>query len=81
MLLLTNINFSVTANTGLSFLFGGSYSDLSPYWFKNVGTVIILTLLINVISAPLITLVFTILRNLSRCCDRGCTSDPKKTKK
>lgn len=68
-------------NSGLSFLFGGSYTDLSPMWFKNVGTVIILTLLINVISAPLISLIFKLIRNCSRCCDRGCSRDPTQTKK
>ncbi|EAR88902.2 transmembrane protein, putative (macronuclear) [Tetrahymena thermophila SB210] len=81
ILLLTNINFDITTTGTLQFLFGGNYDDLSPEWFKNVGTVIILTLLINVVSAPMVSCFFVFLRALFKCCDRGCSLDDTKTKK
>lgn len=61
-------------------MFEGNYSDLSPSWFKNVGTVIILTLLINAISS-LEAIFFSCIRNLTRWRDRGYTNDYSKTQK
>ncbi|KAL4456640.1 hypothetical protein ABPG74_000747 [Tetrahymena malaccensis] len=81
ILLLTNINFDITTTGAMQFLFGGNYDDLSPEWFKNVGTVIILTLLINVVTAPMVSCFFVFLRALFKCCDRGCSLDDTKTKK
>ncbi|KAL4505499.1 hypothetical protein ABPG72_002561 [Tetrahymena utriculariae] len=81
ILLLTNINFDITTTGTLQFLFGGNYDDLSPEWFKNVGSVIILTLLINVVTAPMVSSFFVFLKALFKCCDRGCSLDETKTKK
>jgi len=43
--------------------------------------VLILTMTINVFSAPIVALMFAMLRSCSRCKDRGCTNDMTKTKK
>ena len=79
IILITNIDFNIKDNLNLDFLFGGSYTDLNPEWFKNIGTVISLTLIINIISPILVSLLFTFIRKLSVCIDRGCTSNPYKT--
>ena len=74
ILLITNIDFNYNSPSEISslqFLFGGKYSDISPEWFKNVGTVILLTIAINTVSTPLVLIMFNILRQISQLCDRG----------
>ena len=59
----------------------GKYIDLGPEWFKNVGTVICLTMAINIFSTPIFVLIFHFFRLCGRCCDQSCSGDKKKTKK
>ena len=47
------------------------FVDLTRSWFMQVGTVICLTMFINVISTPATVLFFYMLKGLRRCYDRG----------
>lgn len=56
----------------------GQYSDFDARWYANVGTVLCITLTINILS-PHGSLLFQPLRNLlERCWDRDCSCTVKK---
>lgn len=62
LLLLINIKFNVGSDSmvpsSLMFLVKGQYSDLTSEWFRNVGTVIIMTMFMNIVGTPIIVLLF-----------------------
>ncbi len=68
LLLVINVDYGLATNShvpsGLLFLFDGQYSDLTTEWYLNVGTVIILTMTINIISTPLVALAFETIRSI-----------------
>lgn len=56
--------------TQVGFLLQGRYNDLTPDWYINIGTVIIMTMIFN-ISFPIIELVMTsLIKCLKTCWDR-----------
>lgn len=57
LLLVINIDMNIN-KTFFSSIFDGTYKDFDPYWFKNVGTVILYTIAINTVSTPLVLLGF-----------------------
>jgi len=64
-MLLINIKFKFTDNYNVPsfiyFLFSGKYTDLTPEWFVNVGSIIITTMLINIVVTPLYMISFRLL--------------------
>jgi ABC-type sugar transport system permease subunit len=50
----------------------GKYNDLTPDWYMNIGTIIILTMIFN-ISFPIIEMLLaSIIKCIKRCWDRKC---------
>lgn len=61
-------------------IFTGEYEDITEAWFKDVGIVVALSCFSNCILS--IKNVSNLLKSfVKQCLDRGCTRDPKKTKK
>jgi hypothetical protein len=60
-MLISNLDFRIKEDKAfpewLKFLFGGSYTDLEPLWFKNIGVVILLTMITNVFTTPIVAVV------------------------
>lgn len=61
-------------------IFAGKYDDFSVEWYKNVGATLSLTMFINVFTPHIGGFVAVIKNGLSRCRDRGCSRDIKRTK-
>jgi len=59
----------------------GKFRDLTPLWYQNVGTTLLTTMIINVITVPAIVLGENIARKIKRCLDRGCGCSEKSTRK
>jgi len=59
----------------------GKFKDLSPLWYENVGSTLLSTMFINIFTVPTIKAIFVLFNKIRRLCDRGCTSDERKTKK
>ena len=55
----------------------GKYYDITPKWFEGVGTVIILTMIMNVFSTPIIVLGFHLIRLIKRGIDQGLIKNIK----
>lgn len=73
ILLIMNIRFtdgsSIAQN--LQTIIKGKYYDFDPLWFEGVGTVILLTMFINIFSTPIIVVLFHVLRLIKRCLDQS----------
>jgi len=59
----------------------GFYTDLTSDWFLNVGTILLMTMIINIVNLPIINLLFYFVGAMRRCFDRSCTCDHKTTSK
>lgn len=68
-----NIKFNPTNSFAdkLQNVLKGKYYDVTPKWFDGVGTVIILTMIMNVFSTPIIVLGFHLIRLIKRGIDQG----------
>lgn len=56
----------------VSFLLQGKYNDLTPDWYINIGTIIIMTMIFN-ISFPIVELILTnIIKCFKKCWDTKC---------
>ncbi len=67
----------------LSFLFQGTYSDITTDWYLDIGVIIMLTLAFNIVI-PIMDMFFvSFLKCLKKCIDRQCycVKTSKKTKK
>jgi len=73
------VYFDWLPNTKLPLLLA-EYDEFSQEWYQEVGVTIVITLLTMAITSPLSNLVFGIIGGISRCWDRGCTFNSKKTK-
>ncbi|CAD8074203.1 unnamed protein product [Paramecium primaurelia] len=86
ILLITNIDFGNSARNDapetIRFLFGGKYADIDSKWCQNIGIVLLLTLLINILTQPVMLLVEIIIRYIRQAYDQSsCCLNQKKTKK
>jgi len=80
ILLIVNSNLSEHQPKGFTMIFKGPYYDYMPEWFRDVGLKLFLTMVIQCI-APFINLLLTvIILGFGIFMDRGCSSDPFKTK-
>lgn len=52
-------------------LFKGKFDDISPLWFYNVGTIICMTLIINIATNPLTLLLLLAKIELSKLYDQS----------
>ena len=67
-----NIRFGTTGFSGfLQSVVKGKYYDITPLWFQGVGTVLLLTMFINIFSTPVFVLTFHLFRLISRGIDQG----------
>ena len=68
-----NIRFEdgTTAAQALQNAIKGRFYDFSPLWFQGVGTVVLLTMVINIFSTPLMVIFFHLLRLLKRSIDQS----------
>lgn len=84
IMIILNMKYSTTIEaTQFSFLLQGKYNDISPDWYMNIGSIIILTMIFN-ITFPIIELLLAnILKCLKRCWDTKlyCKKTSCKTKK
>lgn len=80
-ILLANIKLDAVIKAMKSFpLFTGIYDDMTPSWFKKVGSMMILVMTLNIFTPHLETYIKYITNRFLRCCDSGC-SNGQKTKK
>ena len=56
------------------------YDSFSQAWYQEIGTTIVITLLLMVITPHASNVGFACLGSCTRCMDRGCSSDTRKTK-
>ena len=59
----------------------GSYDDVTPTWFINIGYSIVLTFIFKILSLLFWTLYRFLVPCCSRCYDRSCTCNKKTTRK
>ena len=57
------------------------YSEFTSEWYQRVGSTIVYTMVLMVLTNPVSNLVMQLLRKLILCWDRGCSRDEKSTKK
>ncbi|CAD8179160.1 unnamed protein product [Paramecium octaurelia] len=86
ILLITNIDFGNStrddAPQAIRFLFGGKYGDIDSKWCQNIGIVLLLTLLINILTQPMMLLIEIIIRYVRQAYDQcSCCLNEKKTRK
>jgi hypothetical protein len=74
------VNTRFTRKPIVEFL-NGTFDDFIPEWYLNVGTTLLMTMLINVVTLPIINLTILFLKGIGRCCDRRCKCDKRVTKK
>ncbi|CAK84170.1 unnamed protein product (macronuclear) [Paramecium tetraurelia] len=85
ILLISNIDFgNSTRNDApktVRFLFGGKYGDIDSKWCQNIGIVLLLTLLINILTQPIMLMVEIIIRYVRKAYDQcSCCLNEKKTR-
>jgi len=61
-------------------LFAGKYNDFTVEWYRVVGSTITFTMLINIVSPHAGALIGVLISGITRCIDRGCSCDKRKTK-
>lgn len=78
VILLVNIySKSVKDNVPRFPILTGNYKDLDPSWYVNVGTTIILCMIINIFTPHISAFIFKLMKDCKICCDKGCTSNQK----
>ena len=58
----------------------GQFVDFGEQWYEEVSVPIVVTMLINMVTAPLFVLVDAARTAYMRCSDRSCSSDKTLTK-
>lgn len=56
------------------------YSSFSQQWYQEVGTTIVVTLMLITFTPHISNLLFQLLGACGRCVDRGCSCDDRRTK-
>ena len=81
ILTVINANWSNVVTLPPTFpILQGTYPDFTARWYSQIGATIVTTVFINVIM-PAIDLLDWCTAGCSRCCDRGCSFDKRKTKR
>lgn len=78
VLLLVNIN----AHLSIPYfpILDGTYTEFNVRFYKIIGSTLILTMLLNIVSPHAANMFYICLKGCSKCRDRGCSCDKKKTK-
>lgn len=76
LILLLNLRLKVSSGSSI-----GNYDDLTPNWYSTIGYSVIFTYVLKFVSLFVWTLMRCVIPGTSRCCDRSCTCDMKKTRK
>lgn len=61
-------------------LFKGKYLRFDMEWYKKVGSTIMMSLIIQIVAPHSPSLFRQLTSQCSRCFDRGCTKDARKTR-
>ena len=80
MILLVNAQINSISLPAFFPIFDGDYTDFTVEWYKIVGATISLTVIINIITPHISAIIKLLLSGCSKCCDRGCTCNRKKTR-
>ena len=73
LLMISGANFSETSVPLLKGIFNGPYTDFNYAWFKEVGPLIVKTMLIGAFMPIIEFLIGWSLLNVMRIMDRGCS--------
>lgn len=57
------------------------YDTFSQEWYQEIGSTIVVTVILMVFTPHLANISQQGIYCCKRCCDRGCTCDPRKTRK
>lgn len=72
----------INMNVGLDLdgfpILDGDYADFNTKWYKNVGSALSFTLLVNVFTPQLSKLSLPLIKVFLRCLDRGCRRELRK---
>jgi len=79
ILFMVNINFDLNLPEWFPIL-AGEYDDLTVEWYRNVGSSIIMTMIIGIFSPHIANSFWWILGFAKRLWDRKCTCDYKRTR-
>lgn len=60
--------------------FAGNYDDMDPSWYENVGVMILISMIVNIVTPHITSLLLMLFNYCLRCYDSGCTCGLK-TKK
>jgi hypothetical protein len=58
----------------------GNYVDFTVSWYRDVGTTLTIAMIMNIITPHIAENILFALPAISRCIDRGCTRDIRKTR-
>jgi Calcium-activated chloride channel len=61
-------------------LLNGKYVDFTVPWYRNVGTTLLIAMMMNMVTPHIAQNMLFAWPACRRCCDRKCTRDMKKTK-
>lgn len=75
------INCRVSFEYGSNNMFLGDYDELTVNWFLSIGLSILLTIFWETVLYPFTHVIYALLIKLKRCLDRGCSRNPRKTKR
>lgn len=87
MFLIINLNLDWITNYGIgkfespSYFLQGDYDDFSAGWYMNVGTKIIMTMIIELPIPHFWPMTMLTYFKCARAWDRSCTKDRRKSKK
>ena len=82
VLLVINLKVKLSSNLKLpAGIFNGAYEDFSSMWYIDVGTQIMLSMLLEICAPHSVPLVRLAYYEIRRCWDRSCTCDKRKSKK
>lgn len=53
--------------------FAGNYDDMDPSWYASVGVMILISMMVNIVTPHIASLLLMSFNYCCRCCDSGCT--------
>ena len=85
LIIIVNMKIDSVHNAIPNFpFFAGAFEDLDPAWYSNVGSTLLFSMILNIVTPHVCSLGFMYMTLCFRCCDSGCSrgiTTKKKTKK
>lgn len=82
LMLIVNMKISIIHDTIKNFPFlTGSFTDMDIGWYNKVGNVILFSMILNIITPHIASILFMFLKYVLRCCDSGCSCGKDRTRK